>query len=354
MVQSSTVGTEQLVTPSWTAVDTPAPTAQNLAQRQQVAQNNALLVLQAQMARDLGSATGINPSQMTPAILQGLMIAAKNGSVDPSNAALQQFKNLLMLQQQQKQGQAAVTQSAPAVPPTAMPSSASTDQLAQAALSQQKQSQGPPSNGPTNVAVPAPPPITNRPTKLWSGDVTWILNNSYGQQNCTSIMFHRLIHLLDSAVRIAIDTFPYSPNNPQDVQIDTWPPGEQDLMVSADLVDLRIGGTISIAVQELQNYAKVNRTPCVVFVPAMANTDPPNTNRYHQFVNGLSSKGTVGDLIQTFADLADGDHPLWSAGSRHRALCRADFGDGWSGTARSQADGRGLPGESATLSPEKS
>jgi len=56
---------------------------------------------------------------------------------------------------------------------------------------------------------------------------------------------------------------------------------------------LRIGNAIQINIAELQNYAKLNRTPCVIFVPAQASVDPANANRHQQFVNSLHSKGTV-------------------------------------------------------------
>lgn len=183
-MQASTVGTDLLITPSSTTIDDPIVNGQSIAQRQQIAHNTALRILQGQMARGLGNATGTNPSQVSPAVLQSLMVATKNGNVDLNNPALQQFKNLVMLQQQQKLGQVAnpTMDSLPGNNPLVMPSSTGTEQMAQAVPNQQKHQQSLPSSVPTNQ-VPMPP-NTNRPAKLWSGDVAWVMNNANGQNTC--------------------------------------------------------------------------------------------------------------------------------------------------------------------------
>jgi len=180
VVQSSTVGTEYFVTPSSTAVETPAPTAQN-AQRPQLTQQNALRLLQTQMSRSGGNISGINPAQLSPAVIQNILVAAKNGNIDLGNPALQQFKNLLMLQQEQKQGQLSMNPGAAAAAaamPGPVPMAPSGDQTFQAAMNGQK---APPA--PANVAVPAQT-ANNSPAKLWSGDIAWVMNGVNGQQNC--------------------------------------------------------------------------------------------------------------------------------------------------------------------------
>jgi hypothetical protein len=74
-------------------------------------------MLQAQAVRT-GSSSGppIGPDgkpSLPPAVLQSLMMAAKNGNLDMNNPALQQFKHLMMLQQQQKANQASQVSGAP-------------------------------------------------------------------------------------------------------------------------------------------------------------------------------------------------------------------------------------------------
>lgn len=183
LVQGSSVSTDNLVTPSSTAIETPVPIILN-GQHQNTNQQNALRALQQQMARGLGNVNGINPAQLTPAVIQNLLVAAKNGNVDPNNPAMQQFKNLLMLQQQQKQAQIAMNPGAAAAPGSGNTAGvqvpASINQI-NPMVSKQLQ---PPSTAQINPSLPVQAIQSSRPAKFWSGDIAWMMNTgASGQQN---------------------------------------------------------------------------------------------------------------------------------------------------------------------------
>ena len=92
-------------------------------QKQQLSlQQQALRLLQVQAARaSSGSGAQANiDNKVTPAnnqaLLQNLMTAARNGQLDMNNPAFQQFRHIIMLQQQQKGGQVAKTEPGSAGP----------------------------------------------------------------------------------------------------------------------------------------------------------------------------------------------------------------------------------------------
>ena len=178
-VQDPSIDTKYSITPINTAADIPNATNMNTAQRQQLAQNNALRILQAQMARTLGNPNGFNPAQLSPAVLQNLMVAAKNGNIDLSNPALQQFKNLLMLQQQQKLNQQSIGSGGSAGGSAgesfqATKTQPTNTEMVSPATGQNK-GMNPVNNGLTDPNLAS---NTKRPVKLWSGDIAFAMNNA--------------------------------------------------------------------------------------------------------------------------------------------------------------------------------
>jgi hypothetical protein len=85
--------------------------------------------------------------------MQNLLAAANNGSIDLNNPAMQQIKSLVMLQQQQRQGQMAMN------PTAAAAVAAQTDQ--------QRVRSGSVSDAAPNAAAATPS------QKAWTGDITW-------------------------------------------------------------------------------------------------------------------------------------------------------------------------------------
>ena len=196
------------------------------AQRQQLTQQNAIRIAQAQMSRNAGNTSGVNPAQLSPGVIQKFLVAAKNGNVDLSNPALQQFKNLLMLQQQQKQVQVAINPAANSAAKQYVPS---VEQSMQTNMSQpRQQQQALPNHVSTNPSVLGQVAPSNQAVKLWSGDIAWVMNNPAGQQNCRSeSQCSPRQWLTIRTVRIAVETYSYGATNPQDVQLEQWPSGEQ-------------------------------------------------------------------------------------------------------------------------------
>ena len=168
VVQASTVETDHVVTPSSTAVDITAPAPINMQQAQQ---QRAIRMLQDQLAQASAN-NGTNQSQLSPAVLQGIMAATKNGNIDSNT--LQQFKQLYMYQQAQKQAQAmnpaTVRSNAPGV-------TGDVEQMMQAAIAQQKQQQA----QAQAQGQPSAPPAGNapsRPSTLWTGDISWAMHHN--------------------------------------------------------------------------------------------------------------------------------------------------------------------------------
>ena len=100
--------TPQTSVPSASAAE-PSPTSNPDMQKQQLSlQQQALRLLHVQAARvNANGLPSVNVDSKTNnhAIMQNIMAAARNGQLDMSNPAFQQFKNIVMLQQQQKAGQ---------------------------------------------------------------------------------------------------------------------------------------------------------------------------------------------------------------------------------------------------------
>lgn len=197
----STAGsTENLVTPSSQPGDASTPSTLANQKQQMFMQQQALRLLQAQAGRQNagGDAKGGVP-QLTPALIASLMTAAKNGQIDMNNPAFQQFKHLIMLQQQQKQSQmsanpsaamaaAAASGTAGHLPPGITPSNV--EQMIQAAVKSQQLAQqagqgfGQGHNGAGMGNNPPPPQASNQASQvqtpanksaLWSGDLLWLL-----------------------------------------------------------------------------------------------------------------------------------------------------------------------------------
>ena len=196
LLKASTVDPDHFVTPSSSAVNTPGSVVQALAHRQHVMHQNAIRALQNQTSHASNNENRINPPEISPAVLQSLMVAAKNGNLDLGSPALKHMKNILMQQQQQQQQQqkpglgAAIPGVASSV--NSLPSQVNAEQNSELLGTQQKTPSDVSNNVPVNM--PGAPQATignNRPLKLWSGDVAWTTHHPAGQQN--GIVLFRIV-----------------------------------------------------------------------------------------------------------------------------------------------------------------
>lgn len=182
---SSTAPTDNLVTPGSMSLDTPLSNPGNSQAQYQHQMQQQLRMLQAQLSkRNGGPPTG--PMNQA-SVLQSLQMAAKNGHFDASNPAFQQIRRMMILQQQQKQGQSMNNGDVPL--PT--PPMNDVNQMVQNAMAQQRQQQAQAQMPtPTGMSVPAAaqpvPQAPTRPPKIWSGDIVWYANNG-NPVNCENL-----------------------------------------------------------------------------------------------------------------------------------------------------------------------
>ena len=168
-------------------MDIPTPAGSADQNKQALMHQQALRLLQAQAARAGGDASAGKPS-FNPAVIQNIVTAAKNGQIDLNNPALQQFKHLIMLQQQQRLGQASMNPGAAAaanVNGIQGVYGANVEQMIQAAVNAQSLVQQQPGYGQghngagvgnNSTNPPAQPPQTSKQSqKMWTGDLVWVL-----------------------------------------------------------------------------------------------------------------------------------------------------------------------------------
>lgn len=262
---ASTAPTEQIITPASNPIE---PTSNNAAKFQ-------LMQTQALAIRALASRATASGNPLTPQTMAHLMQAVKSGTLDYNSPGLQQIKNLLALQAQQKQGQASMNPGVAAAQASGQGQNQGADQVILAAMRQQMLQQNqangnnhnnnnndlqtinqqrpaqlpqPTQQQPTHQqqqTQPAPPtqvqqrPAANRErsqsqsqtraqanTPIWSGELIWHhgsaakCTSTSGPARCSEDVE------LTMVVTVAIDAMPIGPSVTSEYHAQFWPKGK--------------------------------------------------------------------------------------------------------------------------------
>jgi hypothetical protein len=258
-------------------------------------------LMQAQALRLLQTAAN-NKATLSPDVLQNLYRqAARNGGLDPNSAVMQQIKYLIMLQQQQQQGQkqtGIINGNNDATNPNA-------EAISQAALLQQRQAQASVAlamnSSQTGNGGNVPVPVRSQSVKVWQGNIVWQQGNGSPMCRSQGDDVRKRLKRECLTAKLAVDASPVNVFSNTDLNTAGWPTGKSNLpqrsyITNQDHIDLRISGTAIMSVQDLQEFAKTNKTPCVSFNPSSP-SDPVNMARYQSMASSLSAKGTVSVVI---------------------------------------------------------